>query len=164
MTRHMQASPETLSTRKEITTMRRVALIIITVALLVPSSTFAEDALPQPVQVVAAVLQLSPEQIASLVDTLRQREQAVQPLQQQLRMQQEELGKALQAPAPDAQIVGQLLIQTRTIEQQIAATAWQFSAQFQQVLDQEQLERLQQIQAIAGVCQFVPAFEATGLL
>src|SRR5438132_10130704 len=162
MTRHMQASPEALNSGKEMT-MRRVALIIITVALLVPSRTFAEDALPQPVQVVAAVLQLSPEQIASLVDTLRRREQALQPLQQQLRMQQEELGKALQAPAPDAQIVGQLLIQTRTIEQQIAATARQFSAQFQQVLDQEQLERLQQIQAIAGVCQFVPAFEATGL-
>jgi hypothetical protein len=79
-------------------------------------------------------------------------------------MHQEAIGKALQTPAPDPFALGQLLIETRTIEQQIAATRLQASAQFQQVLDQDQLERLQQIQSTAGVCQILPAFEAMGLL
>ncbi|HEV8658879.1 MAG TPA: periplasmic heavy metal sensor [Thermoanaerobaculia bacterium] len=145
--------------------MRKLALIAATVTLIASAHlAVAEENYPQPVQVVAAVLQLSPEQLAALINMLQQREQALQPLQQELRMHQEAIGKALQTPAPDPFALGQLLIETRTIEQQIAATRLQASAQFQQVLDQDQLERLQQIQSTAGVCQILPAFEAMGLL
>jgi uncharacterized membrane protein len=145
--------------------MRKLVLIIAAVTLMASASAaVAEEAYPQPVQVVAAVLQLSEQQVGSLMEMLRLREQAVQPLQQQLRTRQEALGQALQGATPDPQTVGQLLIETRTIEQQIATVSAQAAAQFQQVLDQEQLERLQQIQATAGVCQILPAFQATGLL
>ena len=145
--------------------MRKLALIIAAVTLIASApAAVAEEAYPQPVQVVAAVLQLSEQQVGSLIEMLRQREQAVQPLQQQLRMHQEALGKALQAAAPDPQTVGQLLIETRTIEQQIATIAAQAAGQFEQLLDEEQRDRLNQIRSTVGVCRVLPAFEATGLL
>ena len=145
--------------------MRKLALIAITVTLFASAHrATAEEGPPYPVQVVATVLQLSDSQVASLVDMLRQREQTLQPLRQQLQKQQEAIAKTLQSPAPDPLALGQLVIQARMLEQQIATVSSQAAAQFEQMLDGDQQERLGFIRGAAQACPVMPAFAATGLL
>jgi hypothetical protein len=143
--------------------MRKLALVtLILMACAIP--VIAQEGPPQPVQVVASVLQLSDAQIASWVPILQAREQSLQPLQLKLQANQEAIGKALQPAAPDAQTIGQLFIDRRTLEMNAAAIASQASADFEKLLTSDQLERLQQIRGASHVCPIVPAFNATGLL
>jgi uncharacterized membrane protein len=145
--------------------MHKLVLIAVTVTLIASvHRAAAEEAYPQPVQVVATVLQLSDQQIASLVDMLRQREQTLQPLHQKMQKQQEAIGKALQAPTPDPLAVGQLLIEARAIEKQIASVISQSASQFEQSLDDGQRQRLDFIRNAAQACPAVPAFAGAGLL
>jgi uncharacterized membrane protein len=143
--------------------MRKLALTtLILMACAVP--VIAQEGPPQPVQVVAAVLQLSDAQVASWVPILQAREQSLQPLQQKLQANQEAIGKALQSATPDAQTIGQLFIDRRVLEMSAAAIASQSSSDFEKLLTSDQLERLHQIRSASQVCPIVPAFNATGLL
>jgi uncharacterized membrane protein len=144
--------------------MRKFAVLALTVTLFAAPYRAAADEYPQPVHVVAAVLELSDAQIASWIQLLGAREAALQPLRQQMQNHQESIGHLLQAPAPDPQTLGQLMIETRTIQQQIGAVVAQTTMQFEQLLTSDQRQRLQQIRGAAQVCPAGPAFEATGLL
>ncbi len=147
--------------------MHKLGLIVTTLVLIASAGAVLGQEPPpppQPLQVVAAVLQLSEAQVASWVPILQAREQAMQPLQQQLRTNQEAIGKAMQSPTPDAQTIGQLFIERRGLEMNVAAIASQAAEQFEQLLTGDQREHLQQIRASSQVCPIVPAFNATGLL
>jgi len=85
-------------------------------------------------------------------------------LVQQLRSRQQLLGEALQHSSPDAQTVGQLLIESRAIEQSIDSVRRQANVSFEQVLTDDQRQRLQHIRSASQVCPIVPALQATGLL
>ena len=143
--------------------MRRSLMTLITLVL-IALPVMADEPLPQPVQVVATILQLQPDQLMALVTMIQQREAALQPLRQQLQAHQQSLAAALQSANPDATVIGQLLIETRAIERQAGAVTAQAAAQFEQVLTPEQIERLHGIRGAAQVCPIVPAFEAVGLL
>ncbi|HSP16089.1 MAG TPA: periplasmic heavy metal sensor [Thermoanaerobaculia bacterium] len=145
--------------------MRKLGLTMV-ILMACAASVIGQEAPPppQPLQVVAAVLQLSDAQIASWVPILQAREQALQPLQQQLRSNQEAIGKELQSPTPDAQRIGQLFIDRRGLEMSVGAIASQSAGQFEELLTSDQRQRLQQIRGAAQVCPIVPAFNATGLM
>ena len=143
--------------------MRRLGLLVLTL-ILIALPAVADEGLPQPIQMVAGVLQLAPDQILSLVQMIQQREQTLQPLRLQLEQHRRAVGEALQSASPDAQMVGQILIETRNLEQQIGAINNQGEMQFEQVLTPDQRERLHGIRAAAQVCPVIPAFAAAGLL
>lgn len=152
--------------------MRKPILILATVSLILSAHALsAQDQPPQPppqppqpVQVVAGVLQLSDTQLASWLDILKTRQQALDPLLEQRRTNEQAIGKALQSATPDALTIGQLVIQQKSIETQIGSVNSQSAGQFEQLLTADQKTRLQQIREAAHACPIVPAFAATGLL
>jgi len=145
--------------------MRKCVLILLTVILMTAAhAVLADDQPPQPVQVVATVLQLSDAQVASWMQILVARQEALAPLQQQLQANQKAIEAALQLSSPDAQAIGQLFIDRKTLEMQAAGVVAGAATQFDALLTSDQRTRLQQIRAASQVCPVVPAFQATGLL
>lgn len=139
-----------------------IALTLTLIGTLVPA--FAQEGPPPPVQVVANILGLSQQQVASWMELLHARQVATQPLQEQLHAKRQAIATLLQLPQPDPAAVGQAMIDARNIEKQIGAIAVQTNAQFEQSLTDDQRGRLQHIREAAQVCPVVPAFQATGLL
>jgi Heavy-metal resistance len=118
---------------------------------------------PDPVAVVAHVLDLSKDQVVAWVDILHAREAAVQPIAQQLQARQQAIGSALQNPNPDPLAIGQAFIEIHALQEQVAAINSGSAAQFEQILTPDQAQRLNAIRGAAQVCPIVPALQATGL-
>ena len=95
---------------------------------------------------------------------LQARETALQPIAMQVGQHHEMLDHLLQSPTPDPATVGQVLIETRSLEQQIQEIQQQAAGQFEQLLTPDQLQRLGAIRGGSKVCPVVPAFQAVGLL
>ena len=145
--------------------MRTLVVVGITLTLMTSGGrAAAQEIPPQPVQVVASLLELSEPQVASWLEILAERETAVQPLAQQLQERHQALGEALQNSSPDPRVVGQLIIDIRAIERSIVAIRQEGNASFEQLLTETQRQRLQQIRGASQVCPVVPALQATGLL
>jgi uncharacterized membrane protein len=146
----------------------RSTLFALTSVLLLSMNTLAvaadAPAVPPPVQVVVGTLGLSDEQVQAWMPILQAREAAMQPLAAQVAQHRELLGRLLQSPTPDPASVGQVLIETRVLEQQVAAIQQQATAQFEQLLNPDQQQRLDSIRQAAQVCPVVPAYQAVGLL
>lgn len=133
------------------------------VILTIPPTVRADDA-PEPIRVIAAVLELSDEQVQSFTGILRARNEVIQPLAQQVQEREAALGRALGSSAPDPAAVGQLLIEIRRIEQQVATASGDANERFEQLLSDEQRQRLQFIRQAAQACQVLPAFRAAGIM
>lgn len=145
--------------------MRKFVLIVTTLILIVSiGPAMAQEGPPEPVRVIASVLQLSEEQVGSWLPILQSRQEALQPVQQQLQANQEAIAEAMQSPAPDAQTIGNLFITRRSLEMNVATVSSDAAAQFEQLLTGEQRERLQQVRGASHVCPIAPAFAAAGLL
>lgn len=138
------------------------ALLIASVAIACTFPVAAQQ--PDPVGVVAHVLELSEDQITAWVDILHAREAAIQPLAQQAQARQQQIGQALESGNPDPATVGSALIELRGLQVQINAANAQAATQFEQLLTPDQAERLNGIRSAAQVCPIVPALQATGLL
>lgn len=141
--------------------MKRFTFAI--VALLLAATPVLADP-PQPVIIVAQVLNLSPDQVTAFAGILQQRQTAIQPLIEQLQAKQQSIGQLLGAATPDPLAIGQTLIDIHALQLQVAAANAASAKQFEQILTPDQLQRLNAIRGGAQVCPVVPAFEATGLL
>lgn len=139
--------------------MKRVVVILL--ALVVTAPTFAQQ--PDPVAVVAHVLDLSGDQITAWSTILHAREAALQPIAQQAQAKQEAIGQALAGGNPDPLTVGSSIIDLNRLQGQIAAVNAQSTTEFEKLLTPDQLQRLEAIRGASQVCQVVPAFQATGL-
>ena len=140
--------------------MKRFAFILC--ALLCATPIFAQQ--PDPVSVISHVLELSNDQITAWADILKAREAAVQPIAQQAQAKQEALGRTLADPNPDPVAIGNAFIELRGLQNQIGAINADSATNFQHLLDEDQLQRLEGIRGAAGVCPIVPALQATGLM
>ena len=140
--------------------MKRFALIVC--VLLFCSPIFAQQ--PDPVSVVAHVLELSSDQVTAWTTILHAREAALQPIAQQAQAKQEALGKALADPNPDPVAIGNAFIELHKLQEQIGVVNAQAATDFQHLLDEDQMQRLDGIRGAAQVCPIVPALQATGLL
>ncbi len=141
--------------------MKRVGAILFAV-ILCAMPIFADQ--PDPVGVVAHVLELSEDQIMAWSKILHAREEAIQPLAEQAQAQQQTIGQSLASGNPDPQAIGRAVIQLNALQKQIGGVNVQSAEQFEQLLTPDQLERLNGIRGAAQVCPIVPAFQATGLL
>src|ERR1700682_5104471 len=73
------------------------------------------SSLPPPITAVSTILELSDEQVQSLISMIGARDAALGPLVAELQRHQGALEKLLQAPDADAATVGQLVLETRTL-------------------------------------------------
>lgn len=136
----------------------------VTLLLLHSPAARCEDALPQPIVMVATVLELAPPQVEALVTMIRSRDAEMHPLAEEMMKRQQALGALLQTPEADAAAVGRLILEIRTLQQKVESLARQSAAQFEQALTPDQRARLDHIRASAPVCDVIPAFRGVGLL
>ena len=144
--------------------MRSRLIPFLAATILVATATVRADDAPEPIRVIAAVLELSDEQVQSFAGILRARNEVIQPLAQQAKEREVALERALAASTPDPGAVGQLMIEIRRIQQQVAMASGDANGQFDQLLTDEQRQRLEFIRQAAQACQVLPAFRAAGLM
>jgi hypothetical protein len=140
--------------------MKRFALMVCVLLFALP--IFAQQ--PDPVSVVAHVLELSSDQITAWSAILHAREASMQPIAQQAQAKQEALGHALADPNPDPVAIGNAFIELRKLQDQIGVINAKSATDFQHLLNEDQMQRLEGIRGAAQVCPIVPALQATGLL
>src|SRR2546423_9736437 len=98
--------------------MKTFAAFLIAVCFVAP--VFAQPA-PDPVAVVAHVLDLSSDQITAWSDILHARQAAIEPLVQQAQSQQQAIAQAVGTANPDPLAVGQAVVALHALQLQIAA-------------------------------------------
>lgn len=160
MTSYRPAADATNAPMEDV--MKRFALMVC--VLLVCSPIFAQQPQPDPVTIVTHVLELSDDQVTAWSRILHDREAAIQPIARQAGARQEAIGKALADPNPDPVAIGNAFIEMRKLQEQMGVVNAQAATEFQHLLNEDQLQRLEGIRGAAGICQIVPAFQATGLL
>lgn len=138
------------------------SLVAVFSMLLCVAPAFAQQ--PDPVAVVAHVLELSPDQIMAWSEILHARHAAIEPLAQQAQAREQAIGQLVAGGNPDPLAVGRAIIELHGLQTRIAGVNAQSATQFEQLLTPEQLQRLEGIRAAAQACPIVPAFQATGLL
>jgi hypothetical protein len=140
--------------------MKRIVAILF--ALLCAAPMFAQQ--PDPVAVVAHVLDLSNDQITAWGGILHAREAAMQPIAQQAQAKQQAIAQALGGNNPDPLAVGSAIIDLTRLQGQAAAVNAQSATEFEHLLTPDQQQRLEGIRGAAQVCPIVPALQATGLI
>ena len=135
--------------------------IMLFVAIIFPVTLAAENS---PLEVVAKVLSLSQEQIRTLAQIVQGRGDALRPAVEALHAREQALAQQLQSADPDPQIVGQLIIEMKKIQDQVHAAIEETNKQFETVLTPEQATRLHDLRGAAQACDVVPALKAVGLM
>jgi hypothetical protein len=115
---------------------------------------------PPPPAVVAAFLQLTPQQTAQFLELLKQFISAVEPLEQQKQVVQHQLDLLLASPAPDPAAIGKLILFIRALDQQEQRVVQGFQQIFSGLLTSAQIEKVQAVALAAQLEPVVGAFEA----
>src|SRR5262245_51893601 len=136
-------------------------ILMIAVAAAFPIALAAQES---PLEVVAHVLSLSEEQVQALAENLQARSDAIRPAAEELQKHQQALEKLLHSADPDAPTVGKLAIEMQRIQEQVKQVIEESNRALNDILDEEQRTRLEQIRGAAGACGVIPAFKAVGLL
>jgi len=117
-----------------------------------------------PIQVVAAVLKLSDDQVHTLAQILTAKASSIQPLAQQIQQHEQEIAALLGGDHPDPAQLGRLLIETNALHAQVQTISAASAAQFVSMLSDPQKQTLGQVRQASQVCPVVPAFAAVGVL
>ena len=123
-----------------------------------------EPALPQPVLVVANVLQLTEPQVRDLVKIIQDRDAAIRPIAENVHATRAELSALLGTATPDPMRVGELVIQMHNGEKRVAEISQTAAATFANTLTSEQQQRMQHVIQAAQIAPALPAFKALGLI
>lgn len=115
-------------------------------------------------RVVAAFLELTDEQVASLTTLLEQRNEAIAPLVEEIHARQQQLAEELQSGNPAPGTVGQLVIEIHQFGELIRQAQQSFLESFTSLLNQEQQRRYQAIRMAERLRRFLPAFERLRLI
>lgn len=141
-----------------------VATVSLVVMLHSPLARAQEANYPEPVMVVANVLQLNESQVQALVKMIQDREAAIRPLAESLQAEHAALEALIETPNADPAKVGQALIDIHNGEKQVSQIAQAAAATFASTLTDEQRRRILFIAQAAQVAPAVPAFKAVGLI
>ena len=140
--------------------MRKFGLVLLAILAVVPA--FAQQ--PDPMAIVAHILELSPDQITAWSQILHARQAAIEPLAHEAQAREQAIGQQFASGNPDPAVVGRALVELHALQEQVGQVNAQSLGQFAQILTPEQQQRLNEIRYGAQVCPIVPAFQATGLL
>ena len=139
----------------------RTTFATIVCALLMALPLCADSVPPE--LVLKDVLQLTDVQITALQQLEQNRQQAVEPLMMQIGTTQQALQAALQASAPDAAVVGQLVVTVDGLQRQIAQHQQDFEGGFLAMLTDAQRSQVQQIRGIEAALRAAAALHQLGL-
>ena len=113
---------------------------------------------PSPIQIVVQFLQLRPDQVQEFGQLLQARQAAVVPLLQEIQQRVQQLEALLSEGGSPAE-VGMLVIQIRTLQQQVAQVQQDFLSKLLILLDAEQQQRLEAVRLAAQLQPILPAFQ-----
>ncbi len=139
----------------------RTAFALMTLALL--AVPVAADG-PHPLEVAAHFLALSEEQLTHIIAIEQAVQETAAPVVQEIAQRRTLLGELIDSDAPNPAEIGVLVLSIRALEQQLAALFQQAATSIREMLDDEQLERLQAAAAARPLCQVIPALTALHLL
>jgi uncharacterized membrane protein len=141
-----------------------VATVSLIVMLHSPLARAQDANLPEPVMVVANVLQLTESQVQGLVKMIQDRDAAIRPLAETLQAERVALATLLDTPGADPARVGQAVLDIHNGEKHVSEIAQGAAATFAATLTDEQRQRMQSIIQAAQIAQVLPAFKALGLI
>ena len=136
--------------------------LMIVVALALPLAALGQE--PPPIAVVAHELSLSEDQAHALAEFLQARGEALRPAAEELQKHQKALEEQLNATDPDAATIGRLAIEMKKLQEQVQHVLEESNKALDDILNDEQRTRLEQIRGAAGACGVIPAFKAVGLV
>lgn len=122
------------------------------------------DSPAEALHLVAAFLQLTPDQVGSLKTLLRQRRQAIVPLVQEIVKRQQEIHLQLNSGSPDPATLGQLLIEIHEFLQLVRQAQETFLQAFNNLLNEEQQRRYGAIRVAERLQPFLAAFQSLRLI
>ena len=141
-----------------------VATVSLVVMLHSPLARAQEATLPEPVMLVANVLQLNESQVQALVKMIQEREAAIRPLAGTLQAEHAALEALIETPNADPAKVGQTVIDIHNSEKQVSQIARAAAATFAATLTDDQRQRMQAVIQAAEIAPALPAFKALGLI
>jgi len=128
-------------------------LLIITLGLLVAfqSPVFAQDDRGghHPVGVLKAALGLTQEQVTLLRELIQARSAAVKENTAEIEAAKQQMEEETQAELPDPQLIGELVLEIRTLRQEVGEHQRAFQAAFREMLTADQTKRLAQVKRAA---------------
>lgn len=116
-----------------------------------------------PLAVVARFLSLNGEQIQATAQLLREREEALSPVLQEIARREQRI-RELVASGGDPAEIGRLFVEADHLRQLAAAIQAQILTRFESLLSDEQRGRWQQVRAAAALQPVLPAFAALQIL
>lgn len=110
------------------------------------------------IEVVAHVLELSPEQMEAWRGILQATRDAIQPLGEQVRTKEQALRDLVGSTNPDPAAIGALVLEIKALREQIRALEEGSTTSFLALLTPEQTAKIAEVDAAARLCPVVPAF------
>ncbi len=123
-----------------------------------------EDYVPAPIRIVSAFLELTEEQVKTLIILREELHSEVQPLAEYKKDLQADLKEELASEEPSAGYVGELVIEIHFIKSQIKEAHMAYVGAFEAMLDDAQLRKYRAIKLAVRLQKIIPAFEKLGLI
>ncbi len=120
--------------------------------------------IPKPVRIMVRYLDMSPQQVARFIELREDLRKCVGPRRDDLKRLHAALKEALAQDPPSSKLVGDLVIEIHAVKQEIRRCHAAYRQAFGDMLDDEQLRKMEILQAAARVRPVVHAFSALGLL
>ena len=124
----------------------------------------SEDYVPAPIRVVSAFLELTEEQVNTLIILREDLHSEVAPLVELKKALTEDLKNELASDEPSADYVGELVIEIHFLKSQIKEAHMAYVGAFEAILDDRQSHKFGAIKLAVRLQQVIPAFEKLGLI
>lgn len=128
----------------------RLIFLTVSMALIFSTSLYAQDRRDEasPLRVLKVALDLTEDQVIELRDLIEARAEANRSIGEQLNVLQEQLEAAIGSEVPDALEIGELMLDIRSLREELAQNQGDIQMGFREMLTPEQLERVGHIHQI----------------
>lgn len=119
---------------------------------------------PEPIEIAAQFLSLSPDQIAEMVAIHRAAQELAEPVARELAARKAVLATLLDDPDPHPAEIGVVALSIHALENQLAALHHEAAQRLRSILDESQLDRLRAAARAKPLCYAIPGLTALHLL
>lgn len=129
----------------------RLLLITFGLLLICQSPLYAQDRPSDvsPVRVLRAALGLTEDQAVQLRELIGAHTAAVRDNKEQIKLLQQQIDEEINSDAPDAQIIGEMVLMVSMLKQDIGQNHEDFQMAFRDMLTEDQLKNLARVKRIA---------------
>ena len=119
---------------------------------------------PPPIDAVAKYLGLTEDQLAKWGELQTEREKRMDEIAARIRNLDDQLRAQMDSAAPEASVVGNLMIQLKQARQEKGNAIKTFTEKFRAILTSAQLEKINQVGAAAGLTRWMYPLTEVGFL